>query len=152
VEESTYSTSTVALITRTANQTLQKSEVQEVICNLNLKKSSDYDLITGKILKGLPINEIQYLSQLFNAVLLNGYLPAQWKVAQVILIFKPVKPRNSLTSYWPICLLSNVSKIFEKLVFKRVLKIVENKRLPNHQFGFRERHSKIKQTHRIIQG
>jgi hypothetical protein len=32
------------------------------------KKSSDYDLITGKILKELPIIEIKYLTHLFNAL------------------------------------------------------------------------------------
>jgi hypothetical protein len=47
----------------------------------NPMKSSCYDLITGKILKELPTIGIKYLTQLFNAVLLKGYFPAQWKVA-----------------------------------------------------------------------
>jgi hypothetical protein len=42
-------------LTRTANQTLQKAEDQEIISNLNPNKSSGYDLFTGKILKELPI-------------------------------------------------------------------------------------------------
>jgi hypothetical protein len=65
---------------------LKRAEVQEAINSLNPKKSSGYDLITGKILKELPIIGIKYLSQLFNAVLLKGYFPAQWKVAYIILI------------------------------------------------------------------
>jgi hypothetical protein len=40
---------------------LKRAEVQEIISSLNPKKSSDYDLITGKILKELPIIEIKYL-------------------------------------------------------------------------------------------
>jgi hypothetical protein len=60
---------------------------------------------------------------------------------------KPGKPPNELTSYWPISLLPIVSKVFEKL-----LRMVENNRLtPNHQFGFRHRHSTIEQAHRIVQ-
>jgi hypothetical protein len=35
----------------------QRAEVQEVISNLNPEISSDYDLITGKILKELPVLE-----------------------------------------------------------------------------------------------
>jgi hypothetical protein len=35
---------------------------------------------------------IQYLTQLLNVVLLKGYFPAQWKVAQIILISKPGNP------------------------------------------------------------
>jgi hypothetical protein len=69
---------------------------------INPKKSSDYDLITGKILKELPIIGIKYLTQLFSAVLLKGYFPAKWKVIQIILILKPGKPPNELTSYQPI--------------------------------------------------
>jgi hypothetical protein len=71
-----------------------------------------YDLITGKILKELPIIGIKYLTQLFNAALLKGYFSAQWKIAQIILILKPRKP-NEATSYRPISLLPIVSKVFE---------------------------------------
>jgi hypothetical protein len=74
-------------------------EVQEVINSLNPKKSSGYDLITGKILKELPIIGIKYLTNLFSAVLLIVYFLAQWKVAQIVLILKPGKPPNELTSY-----------------------------------------------------
>jgi hypothetical protein len=103
---------------------LKRAEVQEVINSINLKKSSGYDLITGKILKELPIFGIKYLTQLFNAVLLKGYFPAQWKVAQIILILKPGKPPKELTSYWPISLLPIVSKVFEKILLKRLLPLV----------------------------
>jgi hypothetical protein len=65
---------------------------------------------------------------------------------------KPGKPPNELTSYTPISLLLIVSKVFEKVFLKRFLPMVENNSLiPNHQFGFRKRHSTIEQTHRIVQ-
>jgi hypothetical protein len=63
----------------------------------------------------LPIIGIKYLTQLFNAVLLKRYFPAQWKVAQIILILKPGKP-NELTFYQPISLLPIGSKVFERLL------------------------------------
>jgi hypothetical protein len=75
--------------------------------------TSGYDFITGKILKELPITGIKYLTQLFNAVLLKGHFPAHCKVAQIILIMKPGKPPNELTSYQPISLLSILIKMFE---------------------------------------
>jgi hypothetical protein len=79
--------------------------------------------------------------------LLKGYFPAQQKVAQIILILKPGKPPNKLTSYRPISLLPIVSKVFEKILLKRLLTMVENNRLiPNHHFSFRQRHSTIEQT------
>jgi hypothetical protein len=45
-----------------------------------------------------------------------------------------------------------VSKVFEKLLLKRLLPMVENNRLiPNHQFDFRQGHSTIELTHQIVQ-
>jgi hypothetical protein len=59
---------------------------------------------------------------------------------------------NELTSYRPIRLFPIVSKAFEKILLKSLLPVVENNRLiPNHQFGFRQRHSTREQTHRIVQ-
>jgi hypothetical protein len=77
---------------------LKRAEVHEVINSLNLKTPSGYDLINGKILQELCIIGMKYLTQLFNAVLLEGYFPAQWKFAQIILILKPGKPPNELKS------------------------------------------------------
>jgi hypothetical protein len=56
------------------------------------RKTHCYYLITGKILQELPVVGIQYLTQLFNADMLTGLFPGQWKVAQIILILKPGKP------------------------------------------------------------
>jgi retron-type reverse transcriptase len=68
-----------------------------------------------------------------------------------MLISKSGKPLNELTSYRPISLLPIVCKVFEELLLKRLLPIVEiNRSIPNHQFGLRQRHSTIEQTHQII--
>jgi hypothetical protein len=96
---------------------LKRAEVQEVAKSLNLKKSQIH-LIPDEILKELPVIVIKYLIQLFNAVLFKGYFPAQWKVAQIILILKSGKLSYELTSYRPISLLPIVSKVFEKLFLK----------------------------------
>jgi hypothetical protein len=64
---------------------------------------------------------------------------------------QPGKPPKELTSYRPISLLQIVSKVFEKILLKRLLPMDENEGLiPNHQFGFRQRHSTTEQTHRIL--
>jgi hypothetical protein len=74
----------------------------------------------------LPIIGIKYLTQLFNAVLLKGHFLAQWKVTQIILMLTPGKPSNELTSYRPVSLLPIASNVFEKLLLKRLLPVVEN--------------------------
>jgi hypothetical protein len=75
----------------------------------------------------LPIIGIKYLTQLFNAVLLKGYFPADWKVAQIILILKPGKLPKEFTSYRPISLLPTASKVFENRLLKRINAALENK-------------------------
>jgi hypothetical protein len=49
------------------------------------------------MLQELPVVGIQHLTQIFNAVMLTGHFPAQWKVGLFILIFKPGKPPNEQT-------------------------------------------------------
>jgi hypothetical protein len=78
---------------------ISRTEVHAIISSLHPHKSPGYDLITGRILQALPPVAIQFLTQLFNAALILGYFPAQWKVAQIILLLKPGKPPHELTSY-----------------------------------------------------
>jgi hypothetical protein len=61
--------------------------------------------------------------------LLKWYFPAQWKIAQIILILKPGKSPHELSFYWPINLLLIISKVSEKLLLKRLLSVVGNNRL-----------------------
>lgn len=138
------------------NRTITKFSILEVKTvikrELNPKKAPGYDLITGKVLQELPDKGIRFLTYLFNAILRTGYFPIQWKVSQVILIPKLGKPPEEVTSYRPISLLPIMSKLFEKLLLKRLKPILlEKKLIPDHQFGFRPEHSTIEQVHRIVQ-
>ncbi len=78
------------------------------------------------------------------------YVPMLWKVGEVIMIPKPGKPAHEVSSYRPISLLPIMLKFFEKIFLKRMKPIIENKkRIPDHQFGFRDNHSTVDQVHRI---
>lgn len=126
-------------------------EVQKTILNeINPKKAPGYDLITGQILKNLPRKALVKITKIINAAIKLRYVPQLWKLAEVIMIQKPGKPAEQLTSYRPISLLPVLSKLFEKLVHKRLMSVVEERNLvPSHQFGFRQKHSTIDQVHRI---
>jgi hypothetical protein len=128
------------------------SEVRKTISeNLNPKKAPGLDLITGRLLKELPQKGVLLLTFIFNAVLRLEYFPSQWKIAQIIVIPKPGKPLHEASSYRPISLLSIVSKVFEKLLLKRLQPIIDSQNLiPEHQFGFRRQHSTIEQVHRLV--
>jgi hypothetical protein len=68
------------------------------------------------------------------------------------MITKVGKPLEEASSYRPISLLPMMSKVFEKTVLKRLRPILEENRiLPDHQFGFRQKHSTTEQVHRITE-
>lgn len=127
-------------------------EIKNIIrSQINPKKAPGFDLITGRILHELSTKCLKLLTRIYNAILRIKYFPAQWKVAQIIMIPKPGKKPEEITSYRPISLLPVLSKLLEKLLLERLMPIIDiNNLIPNHQFGFRREHSTIEQVHRIV--
>jgi hypothetical protein len=127
-------------------------EVWKIIRDMPGKKAPGFDLITKEVLQELPKKAIIFLTILFNAILRVQYYPQLWKVSQILMIHKLGKPANEVTSYRPISLLPILSKMFEKLLLHRLLPILEdNKVIPNHQFGFRQKHSTVEQVNRVFE-
>ena len=70
-----------------------------------------------------------------------GIFPDKLKIAKVISLFKKGNPELP-SNYRPISLLSIFSKIFEKLMYRRLYKFLEiHNVLYSQQFGFQENHS-----------
>ncbi|KAL4103929.1 hypothetical protein QTP88_019246 [Uroleucon formosanum] len=127
------------------------SEVEFNLKKKSPNKSPGFDLISTEVVKHLPRKTIIFLTQIYNAMLRLSYFPILWKYSIIILIPKPKKPPDCPSSYRPISLLPTLSKLFEKLLLKRILPIVdEAKILPDSQFGFRNSHSTIHQVHRLV--
>ena len=81
------------------------------------------------------------LTHIFNLSISAGKCPNSLKIAKVIPVFKKDDP-SLLTNYRPISLLPSISKILEKIIYKRLYFFlnVNNLLIPN-QFGFRKGHS-----------
>ena len=110
-----------------------KEVAHEIKTNINTKKGPGFDLITGEILKQIPRKGIVKLTHLFNAAIRLKHVPSIWKVAEVIMLPKPGKPPNEINSY--ISLLPFISKLFKKLLVKRLKPIIKGQNLlSNHQF------------------
>ena len=107
------------------------------------KQSAGHDDISNFILKGVISSIADPLAHIFNASILSGVFPEQMKIAKVIPLFKKgdkLDPSN----YRPISLLSTLSKILEKIIFKRTMNFLKNHNVfTNSQFGFRQKHSTI---------
>lgn len=124
--------------------------VIQKIKELNPNKAPGHDLITGKLLKELPLRAKCLIQKIFNAVLKLNHFPSTWKLAKIIMIPKPGKDRTQIKSYRPISLLPILSKLFEKLLLEKIQPhLNQHNIIPQHQFGFRHKHSTIEQVHRI---
>ena len=126
------------------------SEVKYLLRKITPRKSPGYDLLTPQILRQLPSKAITFLTYIYNCILRTTHFPLLWKHSTIVLFLKPGKPSNNTASYRPISLLPILSKIFEKILLKRILPIIESYNLPTHQFGFRSQHSTVQQGLRVV--
>ena len=84
---------------------------------------------------------VKPLTFLFNLSLQSGIFPDKLKIARVI----PVPKKGDITdcsNYRPISLLSIFDKLFEKIVYSKLIKYLDKFNiLFKHQYGFRSNHS-----------
>lgn len=126
------------------------SEIKTFIKNFLLGKLPGSDLIIAEVTRKLPHKAIIHLTHIFNTILRLSHFPIQWTFSVIIMFPKPNKPTDNPASYHPISLLPFFSKLLEKLILKRIYPIsIKNNIILNSQFGFREQHSTIHQTHRL---
>lgn len=151
---------TISLVNRSLNVPPQSSlpikpfspnDLKYQILKYPPKKSPGYDLVTAEVVKCLPKRAIVHITHIFNSIIRLSYFPLLWKFSTIIMIHKPNKPADSTSSYRPISLLPFLAKILEKLILKRILSIISDKKvLPDYQFGFRSSHSTTHQLHRVV--
>jgi len=118
-------------------------EIGRIIDQLKNKTSSGVDGVSTKLIKTLKHEITEPLSILINKSFTEGVFPKELKTTKIIPIYK-AKNRDCLTNYRPISLLPAISKIYEKVVFKRVYTFLDLKNLIyDSQYGFRPKHSTI---------
>ena len=88
-----------------------------------------------------------HLTELINLSFNQGQFPAVLKTASMTPTFKK-GDKLDVNNYRPISLISNISKIIEKLIHKRLNSFLEHNNIfYSFQFGFRDNHST---THALI--
>ena len=118
-------------------------EINKIIRSFKAKKSSGDDGISMALLKNVCESCSVPISMIVNMSLEQGIVPDGMKLAKVIPVYK-AKSRDTFTNYRPISLLSNISKILEKVVHKRLYGFVtKHEILYDGQYGFRPKHSTI---------
>ena len=118
--------------------TITVEEVKQAIKDAPKKKSSGPDDITVLHLKHQGENALNLLAKLFTNVVNKNIIPQIWKLANIVPIPKPDKDLNVGKSYRPISLISNIAKILERIILKRIQPHLPNK---EYQHGYKRKHS-----------
>ena len=102
--------------------------------------SAGIDKISVRLLQEAGTTILESLHYIFNLSIKTGIFPEDWKTARVTPIYKS-DDKTECGNYRPISVISNVAKIFEKLIYNQLLAFLnENKEIKN-QSGFRSNHS-----------
>ena len=122
--------------------TTNEQEVLKILNSLDPNKSTGPDNLPVKFLKLIALLIAKPLSQLFNKSLSQGIYPNEFKKANVKPIFKNKGSPSDPTCYRPISILSAISKVFEKIVYKNIYQhITDHSLLTEKQSGYRKNHS-----------
>ena len=111
-------------------------ELLEVIQSLDTNKTAQDSDIPTKLLKENCDIYSEILLKNFNNSIITSTFPSNLKLANVTPIFK----KNDATkkeNYRPICILPNISKIYEKVLYKQISSFFDNF-FSKYQCGFRK--------------
>ena len=117
------------------------SEIESQIKCLKNNKSSGPLSIPTKLFKEFKKSLSKPLSELVNLTFTEGKFPTAIKLGMIVPVYKRGE-KSDTNNYRPISLLSNISKIIEKVMYTRLYSFLENNNiLYKYQFGFRNNHS-----------
>ena len=128
------STTTIPLSETLSHIHITPDEVKNILLSLDDNKATGPGNIPTKLLRCSAPQIYSPLCDLFNLSLKCGKIPAAWKISNVI----PIPKKGLLkvvSNYRPISLLSIVSKVFERCVYKRLIAHVSIN-LHHLEFGF----------------
>jgi len=124
-------------------------EVEKIVCSLK-SNSSGVDGLNLKAFNYVSVYLLPVLVHLINLSMVKGHFPSELKQSKIIPLHKggdPSEPCN----WRPISILPLFSKIYEKVIYKRLYDFLDSKKiLYNGQFGFRSKHSTSHAVHHLL--
>ena len=115
-------------------------EIIQIIQDLK-NDAPGYDEISASALTLVSCHVVVPLVYLCNLSIEQGVFPRELKLANGLPLYKTDDP-FLFNNYRPVSLLSILSKVFEKIMYYRLIEYLEAyKIIINNQFGFRKNHS-----------
>ena len=113
------------------------NEVANAIINLK-KNGKGINIISSITLKDNKSTLSEVLAHIFNNCIFDGYFPSELKDGCITPIYKGGL-KTELNNYRPVCSLMPFSKIFERILYDRMINYIEQHNiLSKTQFGFRK--------------
>ena len=111
-------------LVNTANSMFMDADsIRSCMLSLKPKNSEGFDRIPQRVLRDGMELLLPPLTRLFHLIYNLRQVPDQWLVAKTTPIYKNKGERQKVESYRPIANLCSTSKIFEKLILKRIIEI-----------------------------
>lgn len=128
------------------NDPIAPFELEDAIKSSKRNKAPGEDGILYEFLKHLPFNGVSYLLHIYNNLWKNNLIIENWKTAIIMPLLKQNENPSAPASYRPIALLSTLSKIYEKIITRRLVYHLEKTDIfSKFQAGFRKNRSTLDQ-------
>ena len=112
--------------------------VSALLSNLKVHKASGPDGIPASLLKNLAKTLAPPLTMIFRASLSQSAIPSQWKIANIVPIFKKGN-RSNPGNYRPVSLTCICSKLLEHIIYSHIFShLTKHNILTEEQHGFRQ--------------
>lgn len=119
-------------------------ELNNELKNLKKYASPGNDNVSNRVLINLGEHGKLHLLRIINYSFSNNSILDDWKIAKVKMIPKKPNDPHNINNYRPISLTSSIIKIIERMIKKRLVKYLDDKKLIiQNQSGFRKNRSTI---------
>ena len=119
-----------------------QAEFDTALNDLKDGKAPGPDEITAEMLKHLGPKARLRLRELISTTLQLGTIPKQWRIGEIVPLWKTSKPAKAVDSYRPVTLTSHISKLAERVIARRIMFQIHDKLHPM-QYGFRKGRSTV---------
>lgn len=114
-----------------------EDEISKIINDFKSKSSQDVNGISMALVKKVKDFITKPLNIICNLSLSKGVFPDKMKIAKVLPLYK-AGDEHEVSNYRPVSILTQFSKVLEKLFEKRLRKYIDNNKLLfDGQYGFR---------------
>ena len=113
------------------------------------RKEAGKDQVNIQTLKARDETIAKQLAKLDTKGITKRRIPKTWKEANMVIFFKKVN-RKDIMNYRPICLISNMYKLFTTIITASLEKKLDENQ-PREQAGFRSKYSTTDHIHAMNQ-